>query len=121
MECLIDYSDVNIQYGTYVNGQISRTTNHWTSSADIQPSGAGDGAWVTPYIIDPNNPLIIYTGYADVWKTTNRGTSWTKISTMNSSVKIRSMAIAPSKPNIYTLRITAIYGKPQTEELHGPK
>lgn len=96
MECLIDYSDVNIQYGTYINGQISRTTNHWTSSTNIQPSGAGDGAWVTPYIIDPNNPLIIYAGYADVWKTTNRGTSWTKISTMNTSVKIRSMAIAPS-------------------------
>ena len=96
MECLIDYSDVNVQYGTYVNGQIDRTTNHWISATAIQPSGAGSGAWVTPYIIDPVNPQTLYAGYADVWKTTNRGNNWTQISTMNTASKIRSMAIAPS-------------------------
>ena len=100
MECLIDYTNVNIQYGTYVNGQIDRTTNHWVNATPIQPSGAGSGAWVTPYIIDPGNPQILYAGYADVWKTTNRGNSWTKISTMNASDKIRSMAIAPSNTQI---------------------
>ncbi|MEI7492236.1 MAG: T9SS type A sorting domain-containing protein [Bacteroidota bacterium] len=100
MECLIDYSNVNIQYGTYVNGQISLTMNHWGSSTNIQPSGAGSGAWVTPYIIDPSNPQVLYAGYADIWKTTNRGTIWTKISTMNNSDKIRSMAIAVSNPQV---------------------
>lgn len=100
MECLIDYSDVNVQYGTYVNGQIDRTTNHWNSAYNIQPSGSGDGAWVTPYIIDPVNPQTLYAGYADVWKTTNRGSSWTKISTMNSGNKIRSMAIAASNNQV---------------------
>jgi hypothetical protein len=35
-------------------------------------------------------------GYEDVWKTTNRGDSWTKISSLNLTNKIRSMAIAPS-------------------------
>jgi len=107
MECLIDYSNVNIQYGTYVNGQIDRTTDHWGSATQIQPSGAGSGAWVTPYIIDPGNPQILYAGYADIWKTTNRGTSWTKISTMNTSDKIRSMAIAPS--NTLVLYVAAQY------------
>ncbi len=103
MECLIDYTTVNVQYGTYVNGQIDRTINHWLSAVQIQPSGAGNGAWVTPYIIDPGNSLTLYAGYADVWKTTNRGDSWTKISTMNTSSKIRSMAIAPS--NTQTLYV----------------
>ncbi|MCX6282053.1 MAG: T9SS type A sorting domain-containing protein [Bacteroidetes bacterium] len=111
MECLIDYTDVNIQYGTYVNGQIDRTLNHWGSATNIQPSGAGSGAWVTPYIIDPSNPQILYAGYADVWKTTNRGTSWTKISTMNTSDKIRSMAIAVSNAQvIYVASTTKIWG-----------
>ena len=103
MECLIDYTNVNIQYGTYVNGQISRTVNHWTSAINIEPTGAGSGAWVTPYIIDPGNPLILYAGYADVWKTTDRGDNWTKISTMGTTSKIRSMAIAPS--NTQTLYV----------------
>lgn len=99
MECLIDYTDVNIQYGTYVNGQISRTTNHWGSSTAIEPSGAGSGAWVTPYIIDPVDHNTLYAGYADVWKTTNKGNSWTKISTMSTGSKIRSMAISESNNN----------------------
>ena len=107
MECLIDYTNVNVQYGTYVNGQIDRTTDHWNNATQIQPSGAGDGAWVTPYIIDPINPQTLYAGYADVWKTTDRGDSWTKISTMNSSDKIRSMAISPS--NTQVLYVAAPY------------
>lgn len=96
MECLIDYTDVNIQYGTYVNGQIDRTTDHWANVTNIQPPNAGDGAWVTPYIIDPTDHNTLYAGYADVWKTTDKGTTWTKISTMNTDDKLRSMAIAPS-------------------------
>lgn len=101
MECLIDYTDVNVQYGTYVNGQITRTTDRWVSDyTDIEPAGAGDGAWVTPYIIDPVNNQTLYAGYADVWKTTDRGDTWTNISTMSTSSKIRSMAIAPSNNQV---------------------
>ena len=100
MECLIDYTNVNIQYGTYTNGQISRTTNHWVSSTAIEPSSAGDGAWVTPFIISPNDHNTLYAGYADIWKTTNKGNNWTKISSMNSGEKIRSMAIAASNTQI---------------------
>lgn len=111
MECLIDYSDVNIQYGTYVNGQISRTTNHWASATDIEPYNAGDGAWVTPYIIDPIDPAVLYAGYSDVWKTTNRGNSWTKISTLSVSNKIRSMAIAPSDNQVLYVASTGAIWK----------
>ncbi|RLD40828.1 MAG: hypothetical protein DRI86_14555 [Bacteroidetes bacterium] len=101
MECLIDYTDVNTQYGTYTNGQISRTTNHWTSATNIEPSAAGSGAWVTPYIIDPTTHTTLYAGYSNVYKSTNKGTSWTQISTMNSTTeKIRSMAISPSNTSV---------------------
>ncbi|MBN2669564.1 MAG: PKD domain-containing protein, partial [Bacteroidales bacterium] len=101
MECLIDYSDYNVQYGTYVYGQITRTIDGWSGDyTDIEPSGAGDGAWVTPYIIHPSTPTTLYAGYSDVWKTTNRGNSWTQISNINSSDKIRSMAISASNPQV---------------------
>jgi len=112
MECLIDYSNVDIQYGTYTNGQIDRTINHWTSTTDISANITGDntGAWVTPYIIDPSSATTLYAGYSDVWKTTNRGDSWTKISTMNTSDKIRSMAIAPSNSSyLYVADRTTIW------------
>ncbi|MBK7095713.1 MAG: lamin tail domain-containing protein [Saprospiraceae bacterium] len=102
MECLIDYTDANIQYGTYVNGQIDRTIDHWVTATDISANISGDhvGAWVTPYIIDPVSPSTLYAGYSDVWKTTDRGNTWTKISTMNFPGKIRAMAIAPSNNQV---------------------
>lgn len=101
MECLIDYSNSDIQYGTYVCGQIDRTTDMWSEDiTDISPDGNPDGAWVTPYIIDPVNPQILYVGYSDVYKTTNRGNSWTMISNVASEDKIRSMAIAPSNTQV---------------------
>jgi photosystem II stability/assembly factor-like uncharacterized protein len=102
MECIIDYTTDNVQYGTYVNGQITRTTNgwtNWTEDVDINENigdGTLEGAWVSPYIIDPDDHNTLYVGYADVWKTTDKGDNFTKISTMNSSGNLRSMAIAPS-------------------------
>lgn len=110
MECLIDYSDNNIQYGTYVNGQIDRTMNHWVNRTAIEPADAGDGAWVTPYIINPVNPSTLYAGYAEVWKTTNRGDSWTQISNLSVGNYIRSMAIAPSDTmTLYVAGFSNIY------------
>ncbi len=100
MECIIDYTDVNTQYGSSYYGAISRTTNHWGSDTDVTAYSAGDGAWVTPYIIDPVDHETLYAGYSNVWKTTNQGANWTKISSMNSSGKLRSLAIAESDPNV---------------------
>jgi len=94
MECLIDYSDVNTQYSTVYFGAIDRTTNHWQNATNITPPDDGD--WVTPFIIDPNSPNILYGGYNQVWKTENRGDSWTQISTLDKQGRIRSMAVAPA-------------------------
>ena len=102
-ESIIDYTNVNIQYGEIVQGDIIMTSNHWSSQTDISANIATTpptGAWVTPYIIDPVNHQTLYAGFADVYKTTNSGTSWTKISTMNTSNNLRSMAIAPSNNQV---------------------
>ena len=118
MECIIDYSNNDTQYGTYVNGSMSRTTSHWGSSTEITQDNEGTpingldekGHWVTPYIIDPDNTNTIYIGLENVWKTTNQGDLWTKISSISSSSKIRSMAIAQSDNNtIYVADPTNIW------------
>jgi len=100
MECIIDFSDANYMYATYVNGQIDRSSNGTSFTIDISaniPGGQPTGAWVTPYIIDPNNSSSLFAGYDRVWKTTNRGNSWASASqVLSSSDKLRSLAIAPS-------------------------
>jgi hypothetical protein len=100
MECLIDYTNTDVQYATVYYGDIRRTINHWNSSVPVTPTAAGDGAWVTPFIFSPTNNETIYAGYANVWKTTDRGNSWTEISSMNSGSKLRSLAIAPSNDQV---------------------
>jgi len=98
MECLIDFTDDNVQYGTYVNGQLDITTDHWVNQTSISDNipGGENGAWVSPYVIDPVNNQTIYIGYEEVWRTVDRGNNWTEISNLNISGKIRSIAISES-------------------------
>lgn len=100
MECIVDYTDENTQYGSLYYGAIHRTLNKWYSDTEITPYAAGDGAWVTPYVLDPNNHETIYAGYANLWKSENQGNSWTQISNIGFSSKIRSIAVAPSNSNV---------------------
>ena len=102
MECIVDYSNSNYMYATYVKGQISRSTNGGADffptdiSANI-PGGQPEGAWVTPYVIDQNNSSTLFAGYDKVWKTTDRGNNWTSASqVLSSTVKLRSLVIALS-------------------------
>ncbi|RKE03409.1 VPS10 domain-containing protein [Marinifilum flexuosum] len=95
MEGIIDFTNKNIQYGAYQNGNIQRTKDYWNTSVDITPPEAGPGAWVTPYIIDPNDHNILYAGYNEVWKTTDQGDNWSLISDLKGR-KISVLAIAPS-------------------------
>lgn len=107
MECIVDYSNSNYMYASYVNGQITRSINgftNWITEEDISaniPGGQPTGAWVTPYIIDPNSSTTLFAGYDQVWKTTDRGNNWTSVSQVLSSTdKLRSLAIAPSNSNV---------------------
>ncbi|MFA7418577.1 MAG: FlgD immunoglobulin-like domain containing protein [Melioribacteraceae bacterium] len=115
MECIIDHTDPTYMYATYIEGQISRSVNTGVSfptdiSANI-PGGKPDGAWVTPYIIDPTNSQTLYAGYDQIWKTTDRGNTWASISSVLSATdKLRAIAIAPTATDvIYTSDKTHIW------------
>ncbi len=115
MEAIVDFTNPSYMYASYANGTIYRSTNGFTTqsyttiSANL-PGGQQTGAWVTPYVMDPSNALTLYAGYKDVYKTTNRGTSWTKVSTNLSTTNLISLAVAPSAPNtIYAASYTNMY------------
>lgn len=117
LECLIDYSNPLYMYSSYVYGVIYRATDGYanpnirtTISANIT-GGQPTGAWVTPYIMNPLNSQILYAGYDKVWKTKNRGDSWTAISSaLSSTNKLRSLAIAPSDTSvIYAADLSAMW------------
>ncbi len=111
-ECIVDYTTNSTQYGALYYGQIRRTTNSWYSSTTITSSLPGQGAWCTPYLMDPSSNQTLYVGYSDVWKTTNQGNSWSQISNQGfpSNTTLRSMAISASNPQyIYAATLSNIY------------
>lgn len=99
MECAIDYSNINNMYCSSQFGTIYKSTNGGGSFSSISGSITESGGWVTPYLIDPNNPNTLFAGYENVWKSTNGGGTWFPISNFSGSSKIRALAVAPSNSN----------------------
>ncbi len=114
METAIDQTNTQIIYTTYVDGQLYRSMDRWTNDTyhDITPAGIS-GNWVTPYLLDPNNQSTIYAGYEDVYKSTDKGNTWNKISnnlTGSSSDKLDELEISTLNSNvIYAARENKIY------------
>lgn len=114
MECNIDQSNSNIQYGCIQNGVLMRTMNNWVSYVNIKDSirNGLQGSWITPHEIDPTTPSTIYAAYDSLYKSTDRGDNWTFIGT---SAQIGSgtktlLKIAPSNSQvIYVGKSNEIY------------
>ena len=98
MESAVDYTNNTFIYLSLYNGQMNRSVddgNNWASiSDDIKK--VESGAWITPFVLDPVNPNILYAGFQNVWKTYNKGNSWSKISSFTNSNPFQAIAVAPS-------------------------
>jgi hypothetical protein len=98
MECLIDHSNADIMYGSLYYGEVRKSTNGGNSFSGMSlPTGENAG-WVTPFVMHPTDPNTIFMGYTNVWKTTNAGGSWSKISTWGTNT-LSVLHVAPSNPN----------------------
>ena len=100
MECIIDYNNNNVMYGSVYYGNIQRTANAGQSWVSISSSINEQGGWVTPYVMHPTNSSILYAGYVNVYKTLNKGNSWTKISNFGGGNTIKALAVAPSNTDV---------------------
>lgn len=76
----IDYTNSNNQWAESQYGAIRRTTNNWGTNLGATSGFSGRTNWSTPIIIDPNNPLVLYTGSERVFRTVNGAVSWSPIS-----------------------------------------
>jgi len=111
MESLVDYTNSNIMYGSLYYGSVFRSTNkgrNFRRINDANNDGRYDdinetGGWVTPYMLDPNTPTTIFIGMKNVWKSTNSGANFTRISNYGSSANLSILKVAPSSSGvIYT-------------------
>ncbi|MFC2092398.1 T9SS type A sorting domain-containing protein [Bacteroidota bacterium] len=79
--CLVDYSNQMRVYASSQFGGLGRSTNGGasfmsaTSGLDLTYTN-----WMTPFVMDKNNPLTLYCGTYKIHKTTNGMQSWVPIS-----------------------------------------
>ncbi len=113
MECIIDPVSSSVMFFSIYFGSIYRFNNIINAIAGEGVNGIDEyGAWVTPYQLNPLNNYGLFAGYENVWKSTDRGNSWTKISNfiINNHEKIIALCVAPSDSNtIYVANYYKVY------------
>lgn len=105
-DCMIDFTNANIQYSSYVQGEFYKTTNAWAAQTTIV-TNAGTGVnsagdWVTPIIMNPLKNTTILIGKDKVYKSINGGTTWTAsgaITGVSAASPVLHMAYAPNDTN----------------------
>ncbi|MBC8485601.1 MAG: hypothetical protein H8D45_06130 [Bacteroidetes bacterium] len=89
MGCAIDYTDDQFMYGSSQFSDIRRSTEGAQFSeewANISSSIEEDAGWFRPFILDMDDPNIIFAGYQNVWRSNNvkatdpGDVTWTNIS-----------------------------------------
>ncbi|MEM9895798.1 MAG: glycosyl hydrolase [Bacteroidota bacterium] len=75
----------NIMYGQRQQGTLSRIDLATGEVIDIMPQPAENEDferynWDAPILVSPHDPATIYHGSQRLWKSTNRGDSWTTLS-----------------------------------------
>ncbi len=87
------------QYGNFQKSIDGGNTSNYLNISNEE------GEWTTPIIANYSNGYL-YTGYGDVYKSTNKGSNWKKISSFPVDVnsgylpEISAMAVAASNPNV---------------------
>ncbi len=99
MECIIDYTDTNTLYASAQYGNIRRSVNGGYSFRGIKPADAGQGAWVTPYVMFPDDHLSLLAGYSEIYRTNNQGNSWEKLTdSLSGGEKYKTLAVSSYDP-----------------------
>ncbi len=105
--CLVDYVNPQNMYASSQTGGLGRSENggqsfsSGTTGLDLTYTN-----WMTPYVMDKNDPQVLYCGTYKIHKTTNGMQSWTAISPdlANRHVAnlgtITTVDVAKSDPNV---------------------
>jgi hypothetical protein len=114
MEAMIDYTNPDIIYATNYNGALSKSTDGgftFQSGLEGDITNAGEtGDWITPFVMHPFNPDVLFAGFNNIWRSDNGGSTWIPISNFQSSLNFIALAVAGSDQDyIYAARPNDIY------------
>lgn len=80
----IDYTNSDILYGEQQFGLHGKSVNGGSSAIPINNGITEQGPWVTPVVMDPVDPTVLYTvSNQKIYKTTNGGRPWFDVANIN--------------------------------------
>ena len=109
-DCFVDWNNNANLVESYIQGDFNRSSNSGASWTSISAGLFGTAAWVAPIIQDPNVSTTYYCGYQQVYKSLNKGTTWTQMGTSSGSAQFLYIAAAPSNSLVlYASTATTLY------------
>jgi photosystem II stability/assembly factor-like uncharacterized protein len=96
-----DQSNSSVSYEEYVYLQMSKTINggtNWSScTSGLADVNTNLCLFISPFVLNPMNSVVLAAGSDKVWVTTNSAASWTKVSnTLSASGLITALTITNS-------------------------
>jgi len=110
MDCAIDNQDDNFAYSTTQYGNLFRSSNGGFSFSRIAGPDLFQGEsanWITPFVLNPQRQSTIFIGYRNLYKSTNRGASWTKLTNFSNTDPIRVIAISDIDSNFIYISVNS--------------
>ena len=102
MEQAIHNSNPDIRFWEYQYGGMRRFDVTTGSNTNIEPDAQTiNGAWHTPYLLDPNDDNRMICGYQRVYESSDLGDNWSYLgSDFANGSSLQELAIAPSNSDI---------------------
>ena len=117
-DCAFDPEDPNIVYMEIQGGELYRLDRRTEEVVYIKPMPASDDPperfnWDSPVLISPHDNKTLYFGSQRVWKSEDRGNSWTVISgdltTNRNRYELKMLDNVPSIDDLYDNGAMSLY------------
>ena len=95
--CFFDRTNDQTQFSSIYYGALYKSTNGGTNTSSLYT--VSGGAWVTPWLQDPNNATTLFAAGSEVVKSTNLGANWSNISSLGLASSFISLDVAKSNSN----------------------
>jgi PKD repeat protein len=110
MEAAIHPLNPDIMYCASQNGGVRSSVDGGDSFSYIAGGIDGDAAWVTPYVLHPEETGTILMGYDEIWKSTNNGGDFIQTSDFGAASSLRAISNCGSNPDvIYAITNTRLH------------
>ncbi|RMH18488.1 MAG: hypothetical protein D6696_12960 [Acidobacteria bacterium] len=101
--CLIDYQDSRYRYLSQQQGRFTKSSDGGKTFVSITPPRGtnANAAYITPLVMHPQRPEVLFTCFEDLFVSHDRGARWQNLTDGDlGSKKCVQVAVAPSDPRV---------------------